>query len=89
MKYAFLNLVATTMFLMATGYLYGVFGTLNMADIWIKVNDGSPSGPINTIAVLYLSGICHEGGSFPDEFLACLPPITRQSFWSRLSLPDC
>ena len=33
MKYAILNLVATTLFLIATGYLYGVFGTLNMADI--------------------------------------------------------
>ena len=32
-KYAILNLVATTLFLIATGYLYGVFGTLNMADL--------------------------------------------------------
>ena len=36
-KYAILNLVATTLFLIATGYLYGVFGTLNMADLHRKV----------------------------------------------------
>ena len=28
-----LNLVATTLFLIAVGYLYAIFGTLNMADI--------------------------------------------------------
>ena len=32
-KYAILNLVATTLFLIATAYLYGAFGTLNMADM--------------------------------------------------------
>ena len=41
MKYAFLNLVATTLFLIATGYLYGVFGTLNMADC---TQGGGPRG---------------------------------------------
>ena len=39
-KYAILNLVATTLFLIATGYLYGVFGTLNMADIATQGRDG-------------------------------------------------
>lgn len=68
MKYAFLNLVATTMFLMATGYLYGVFGTLNMADIWLKVNEGSPQGPIYTIAVLYLLAFAMKAAAFPMNF---------------------
>ena len=31
LKYAVLNLMATTLFLIATGYLYGAIGTLNMA----------------------------------------------------------
>ena len=35
-KYGFLNLVATTLFLITTGYLYGIFGTLNMADTAAK-----------------------------------------------------
>ena len=33
MKYGFLNFLATTLFLLALGLLYGLLGTLNMADI--------------------------------------------------------
>lgn len=68
MKYAFLNLVATTMFLMTTGFLYGVFGTLNMADIWLKVNEGTPSGPVYTIAILYLLSFSMKAAAFPMNF---------------------
>jgi multicomponent Na+:H+ antiporter subunit D len=68
MKYAFLNLVATTMFLTATGYLYGLFGTLNMADILIKVTSGDTSGPITTIAVLYFLAFAMKAASFPMNF---------------------
>jgi len=68
MKYAFLNLVATTMFLMATGYLYGVFGTLNMADVWTRVNEGTPQGPVYTIAVLYLLAFAMKAAAFPMNF---------------------
>ena len=67
-KYAFLNLVATTIFLMTTGLLYGMFGTLNMADIWTKVNTGTPSGPIYTIAVLYLLAFAMKAAAFPMNF---------------------
>lgn len=68
MKYAFLNLVATTMFLMATGYLYGVMGTLNMADIWRKVNSGVSQGPVTTIAVLYFLAFSMKAAAFPLNF---------------------
>ena len=37
-KYAILNLVGTTLFLIATGYLYGTFGMLNMAYLAIKAS---------------------------------------------------
>src|SRR5690606_3570045 len=39
LKYALLNLVATTLFLLATGLLYGLVGTLNMADIALKTRE--------------------------------------------------
>jgi multicomponent Na+:H+ antiporter subunit D len=68
MKYAFLNLVATTMFLTATGYLYGLFGTLNMADILLKVREGGHGGPISTIAVLYFLAFAMKAAGFPMNF---------------------
>lgn len=68
MKYAFLNLVATTMFLMAVGYLYGIVGSLNMADIWLKVDSGLVDGPINTIAVLFFLAFAMKAAAFPMNF---------------------
>ncbi|MFZ1813245.1 MAG: Na+/H+ antiporter subunit D [Rhizobiaceae bacterium] len=68
LKYAFLNLVATTLFLIATGYLYGVFGTLNMADITRKVPTLPDNAPIFTIACLYLFAFAMKAAAFPLNF---------------------
>lgn len=67
-KYALLNLVATTLFLIATGYLYGVFGTLNMADIARKVDDMRATGPLLTLAALYLLAFGMKAAAFPVNF---------------------
>ncbi len=52
-KYAVLNLIATSLFLATTGLLYGLVGTLNMADIVSKVKALDNSGPVLAIASLY------------------------------------
>lgn len=66
-KYAVLNLVATTLFLIATAYLYGALGTLNMADIMVKA--GTTAGaPVATIAVLYLTAFGMKAAAFPLHF---------------------
>lgn len=67
-KYAFLNLVATTLFLIATAYLYGLVGTLNMADIAIRVAALPDGAPINTIATLYLLAFAMKAAAFPVFF---------------------
>ena len=67
-KYAFPNLVATTLFLVATGYLYGTFGTLNMADIARKAADMRDTGPLMTLAVLYLFAFGMKAAAFPVNF---------------------
>lgn len=67
-KYAFPNLVATTLFLVATGYLYGTFGTLNMADIARKAADLRDTGPLMTLAVLYLFAFGMKAAAFPVNF---------------------
>ncbi|UIJ72826.1 proton-conducting transporter membrane subunit [Aurantimonas sp. HBX-1] len=67
-KYCFLNLVGTTLFLIATGYLYGVFGTLNMADIAIKAAAMQNDSAVYTIGALYLASLSLKAAAFPLHF---------------------
>ncbi|MEW7007790.1 Na+/H+ antiporter subunit D [Lentilitoribacter sp. EG35] len=67
-KYAFLNLVATTLFLIATGYLYGIFGTLNMAEIAVRSIGDYRSAPLGTLAVLYFVAFAMKAAAFPVNF---------------------
>ena len=67
-KYAILNLVATTLFLIATGYLYGIFGTLNMADIARKAPVLRETAPLMTLATLYLVAFGMKAAAFPLNF---------------------
>lgn len=67
-KYAFLNLIATTLFLLAVAYMYGVFGTLNMADISRKAASLEDQGPIFTIAAMFLFAFGMKAAAFPVNF---------------------
>ena len=69
-KYAILNLVATTLFLIATGYLYGVFGTLNMADLHGKVVGRRRSRADHDAGDAVPRCLRHEGRGLPGQFLA-------------------
>src|SRR5690606_6163921 len=68
MKYAFLNLVATMLFLITTGMLYGVFGTLNMADIARKAAGLKEIGPLITLATMFLLAFGAKAAAFPVNF---------------------
>lgn len=69
-KYGILNLIGTNLFLIGTGLIYGVFGTLNMADIAIKISqmDAPASGTLATIAALYLLAFAMKAAAFPVNF---------------------
>jgi multicomponent Na+:H+ antiporter subunit D len=67
-KYGILNLIATTLFLITTGYLYGLVGTLNMADITTKVAALPDDSAITTIALLYLLAFAMKAAAFPLGF---------------------
>jgi len=69
-KYGVLNLVGTNLFLIATGLLYGIFGTLNMADIATKVAalDNPASGTLATVAALYFLAFAMKAAAFPVNF---------------------
>lgn len=68
LKYAVLNLIATTLFLVSVGYLYAVFGTLNMADIAMKARAGESNAPLTTLAGLFLLAFGMKAAAFPVNF---------------------
>lgn len=63
-KYGLLNLVATTIFLIAVAALYGVTGTLNMADIRTALARDD-AGPIVTIRALFVVAFGMKAAAFP------------------------
>jgi multicomponent Na+:H+ antiporter subunit D len=54
-KYGFLNFLATTFFLLALGLLYGLLGTLNMADIFGVAPSANPAAMAGVAALLLLA----------------------------------
>jgi multicomponent Na+:H+ antiporter subunit D len=54
-KYGFLNFLATSFFLLALGLLYGLLGTLNMADIVRVAPTANPAAMAGVTALLLLA----------------------------------
>jgi multicomponent Na+:H+ antiporter subunit D len=53
-KYLVLNLLASTVFVASVGILYGVTGTLNMADLSLKIAQTEQSGLMTALSMLFL-----------------------------------
>jgi multicomponent Na+:H+ antiporter subunit D len=68
MKYGLLNLVGTTLFLIAVGYLYAIFGTLNMADITMIIARQSDQLPLMTLGTLFFAAFAMKAAAFPVNF---------------------
>lgn len=66
-KYLTLNFIASGIFLTAVGLLYGTAGTLNMADLAVKVGSDQ-SGAILPSAMLLLVAFSIKAGLFPLFF---------------------
>jgi multicomponent Na+:H+ antiporter subunit D len=67
-KYVTLNLVASTLFLTAAGLLYALTGTLNMADLAVKLQGAPHTGLVSTLAMLFLVSFGIKAGVFPLFF---------------------
>ncbi|HEY8515488.1 MAG TPA: Na+/H+ antiporter subunit D [Candidatus Binatia bacterium] len=67
-KYVTINLVASALFLAAVGMLYGVVGTLNMADLAERVRLAPQSPLLTTIALLFLVAFGIKAAVFPLFF---------------------
>jgi multicomponent Na+:H+ antiporter subunit D len=63
-KYGFLNFLATTFFLLSLGLLYGLLGTLNMADI-IGVAPLAHPGAMAGVGALFLLAFGMKAAAFP------------------------
>lgn len=68
LKYAVLNLIGTTLFLITVGYLYAIFGTLNMADISRRVTTVDSEAPLMTLAALFTLAFAMKAAAFPVNF---------------------
>lgn len=63
-KYGFLNFLATTIFLLTLGLVYGTLGTLNMADI-VRLAPAADPALTTSIAALLLLAFGMKAAAFP------------------------
>ncbi len=87
-KYVAINLVSTITFLMAIGLLYGLTGTLNMADLHLQVREVENTGLLSAVALLFLIGFGIKAAVFPLFFWLPAsyhtPPVTVSAIFSAL-----
>jgi multicomponent Na+:H+ antiporter subunit D len=67
-NYVTMNLLASVIFLTAIGVLYGLAGTLNMADLSVQVANIENRGLVNVTAILFLIGFGIKSAVFPLYF---------------------
>lgn len=67
-KYVTINLFSSAIFLTAIGLLYGMVGTLNMADLSVKIAAADNPGLVNILALMFLASFGIKAGAFPLFF---------------------
>ena len=67
-KYFTLNILASIIFLTAVGVLYGLAGTLNMADLALKVRELNNQGLARVAALMFFVGFGIKSAIFPLYF---------------------
>ncbi len=67
LKYVLLNLVSSLLFLASVGILYGLTGTLNLADLSLRLAE-VPAGVVTTVAVLLMIAFGIKAAVFPLFF---------------------
>ncbi|MBA2745187.1 MAG: Na+/H+ antiporter subunit D [Flavisolibacter sp.] len=67
-KYVTINLLASVIFLTAIGILYGLTGSLNMADLSLKIAAIENRGLVNVTAMLFFTSFGIKSAVFPLYF---------------------
>lgn len=87
-KYVTINIVASTFFLAGIGVLYGLTGTLNMADLAVRLQSVPDSGLLDLAAIFFFIAFGVKAAVFPlFNWLPAsyhTPPITVSSFFAGL-----
>lgn len=87
-KYVSMNLIASMMFLAGIGLLYGKAGTLNMADLAVKIGESDESLLLNSSAMLFFVAFSIKAAVFPFFFWLPAsyhtPPIAITALFSGL-----
>ncbi|MFX3675340.1 MAG: Na+/H+ antiporter subunit D [Paenisporosarcina sp.] len=87
-KYILVNIISSALFVITVAYLYSVVGTLNMADISLKITEINQPGIITVIAILFLMVFGLKGAIFPLYFWLpssyAAPPIPILALFGAL-----
>lgn len=67
-KYVVINLIASAVFVVAAGFAYGLFGTLNMADIAVRIAAHGPDARVTLVASLLALVFATKSALFPLGF---------------------
>ncbi len=67
-KYVAINLVSTVLFLIGIGLLYGLTGTLNMADLHLAVANVADAGLLTVVAAVFIVAFGIKAAVFPLFF---------------------
>lgn len=88
LKYVVINIISSTLFLIAIGLLYGISGTLNMADLSHKLSQSPNQNIFNTISMLLIISFGIKSALFPlYSWLPAsyhTPPIAVTALFSAL-----
>jgi len=87
-KYVIINLVSSLLFLSGIGILYGITGSLNMADLALKLNGQVPANLVTTVAMLFLFSFGIKAAIFPFFFWLPAsyhtPPVAVSAIFAAL-----
>jgi len=64
-KYMVLNLIASTFFLAGIGVLYGLTGSLNLADLAVRVPQLENQGLVHIVSIIFLFVFVFKAAAFP------------------------
>jgi len=67
-KYLLVNVISSAIFVITVALLYSVVGTLNMADISMKIGEVGQPGILTVIAILFMVVFGLKGAIFPLYF---------------------
>jgi multicomponent Na+:H+ antiporter subunit D len=65
LKYVIINTVSSMFFIVAIAYIYGITGTLNMADLAVKISELEQTGVVSVIAIVFLFVFGTKSAIFP------------------------